>query len=104
MASQHLVKSIKTPTLQMGASSIIPNTRVIKVIFDQCINMYERVTSVCHAAYYYLKKIHCLKAFLTQEALVTVIHTVVTFHIDYCNSLVSLYSASEWLRLVLTLY
>jgi len=60
----------------MGASSITPNVSVqnLGVIFDQCINVYEHVTSVCRAAYYHLKNIHCLKAFLTQEALVTVVH------------------------------
>jgi len=72
----------------MGASSITPNGSVknLGVIFDQCINMHEHVTSVCRAAYYHLKNIHCLKAFLTQEALVTVVHAFVTSRIDYCNS------------------
>jgi len=69
--SPHCVKSLKTPALQMSASSITPNwsVKTLGVIFDQCINMYENVTSVCRAPYYYLKNIHCLKAFLTQEAL-----------------------------------
>ncbi|KAK2140652.1 hypothetical protein LSH36_1283g00020 [Paralvinella palmiformis] len=49
--------------------------------------MHEHVTSVCRAAYYHLKNIHCLKAFLTQESLVTVVHAFVTSRIDYCNSL-----------------
>ena len=57
------------------------------VIFDQCINMHEHITSVCRAAYYHLKNIHLLKAFLTQESLVTVVHAFVTSRIDYCNSL-----------------
>ena len=48
--------------------------------------MYEHVTSVCRAAYYHLKNIHCLKAFLTQESLVTVVYAFVISRIDYCNS------------------
>jgi len=56
-------------------------------MFDQCINMYEHVTSICRAAYYHLKNIHRLKAFLTQETLVTLLYTFVTSRIDYCNSL-----------------
>ena len=47
MASPHCVKSLKTSALQMGASSITPNGSVTGVIFDQCINIYEHVTSVC---------------------------------------------------------
>jgi len=49
--------------------------------------MHEHVTSVYRAAYYHLKNIHCLKTFLTQESLVTVVHAFVTSRIDYCNSL-----------------
>jgi len=89
LASPHRVKSLKTPALQMGASSITPNgsVKVIGAILDQCMNMYEYVTSVCRAAYYHLKNIHCLKAFSTQESLVTVVHAFVTSRIDYCNYL-----------------
>jgi len=61
---------------------------------DQCINMYETVTLVCRAVYYHLKDIHCLKAFLTQEALVTIVHAFVTSRIDYCNFL--LYGISDY--------
>jgi len=84
------------PALQMGASSITPNGSVtnLAVIFGQCINMYEHVTSVCRAPYYHLKNIHCLRAFLTQEALVTVVQAFLTSRIDYCNSL--LYGISEY--------
>jgi len=56
--------------------------------------MHEHVTSVCRTAYYHLKNIHCLKAFLTQEALVTVVHAFVTSRIDYSNSL--LYGISDY--------
>jgi len=56
--------------------------------------MHEHVTSVCRAAYYHLKNIHCLKAFLKQEAIVTVVHIFVTSRIDYCNSL--LYGISDY--------
>jgi len=80
----------------MGASSITPNGSVknLEVIFDQCINMHEHVTSVCRAAYYHLKNIRRLKTFLTQESLVTVVHAFVTSRIDYCNSL--LYGISDY--------
>ena len=80
LASSHCVKFLKTPALQMGTSSITPNGSVknLGVMFDQCINMHETVTSVCRAAYYHLKNIHCLKAFLTQESLVTLVHAFVT--------------------------
>jgi len=56
--------------------------------------MHGHFTSVCRTAYYHLKNIHCLKALLTQEALVTVVLAFVTACIDYCNSL--LYGISDY--------
>jgi len=57
-------------------------------------HIYEHVTSIYRAAYYHLKNVHCLKAFLTQDALVTVIYAFVTSRIDFCNSL--LYGISDY--------
>jgi len=96
LASRHCINSRKTSPLLMGASLITPNGSVQNLVvnFDQCINMYEHVTSVCSAASYHLKNIHCLKALLTQEALGTVVHAFGTSHIDYCNSL--LYGISDY--------
>ena len=46
LASPHCVKSLKSPALKMGASSITPNGSVINLvgISDQCINIYEHVS------------------------------------------------------------
>jgi len=66
---------------------VIQSVNNLGVIFDKRINMYEHVTPVYRTAYYQPKNIHCLKAFLTQEALVTVVDVYVIFLIDYCNSL-----------------
>jgi len=79
----------------MVSSSILPNGSVknLLVIFDQCINMYEHFTSVCRAVYWHLKNIYCLQARLTQDTLVTLVHALVTYSIDYCNFL--LYGISD---------
>jgi len=74
----------------MTLSKIMMTPRTIK----RYINMYEHVTSICRAAYFHLKNIHCLKALLKQEALVTVVLAFVTSRIDYCNSL--LYGISNY--------
>jgi len=101
MVSPHCVKSLlKTLALQMGASSNSPNGSVknLGVFLDHCINMYEHVTSVCRGTYYHLKNIHCLKAFLTQQVLVTIVHAFVTSRIDYCMAylIITLIALSEF--------
>jgi len=86
----------------MGASSVTSKGSVTNmvVIFDKCINMYEHVTSVCRAAYCHLKNIHCLKAFLTQEALVTGVHAFVTSRLPHNTyALWKHYIRQRWLTL-----
>jgi len=96
MASSYYAKSLKTPGLHIGELCITPSCSVrdLGVIFDKFLNMNDHVTSVCRAAYYHLKNIRSLKPFLSQEALVTVVHAFVTSRIDYCNSL--LYGISKY--------
>ena len=72
MASPHYVKFLEMPALQIG------DFRNIWVLFDKCNNKYEHVVSVCPAAYYSIKNIHCLKAFLAQEILDCMIHVFIT--------------------------
>ena len=68
--------------------------RDLGVSFDAFLDMNGHVTTVCRAAYYHLKNIRKLKPFLSQEALVTVIHAFITSRVDYCNSL--LYGVSKY--------
>ena len=51
-------------------------------MFDKFINMNDHVNSVYRATYYHLKNIRSLKPFIS---FITVVHTFVTYHIDYCN-------------------
>jgi hypothetical protein len=89
LTSPHCVKFLKTPALQMEASSNTYNGSVknLGFIFNQSVNMYEHITSVSPVVYYHYKNSYCLKAFLTQEALVTVVHAFLASRRDYCNSL-----------------
>ena len=66
-------------------SSFVTYNRSVQspeIMFGKYINMYEYVITKCRAAYYHLKNIHCLKALLTQEALVTVVHLFVSSRIN----------------------
>ena len=42
--------------------------------------MNDHIISMCHAVYYHPENIHTLKPVLSQEALVTVVHAIVTCH------------------------
>jgi hypothetical protein len=55
--------------------------------------MTDHVSSVYRTSYYHFQNIRSLKPFLSEEALVTVVHAFVTYRIDYGHSL--LYGISE---------
>ena len=96
IASPYCIESLITPELHVGETCITSSSDSVKnlgIIFDKCVNMTDHVSSVCRASYYHLKNIRSLKPFLSEEALVTVVHAFVTSRIDYCNSL--LYGISE---------
>ena len=87
LSSSYNAKSPKTPGLQIGESCITPSgsVRDLGVIFDKFLYMNDHVTTVCHAAYYHPENNHSLKLFLSQEALVTVVHAFITSCLDYCK-------------------
>ena len=66
LASLHCVRSLKIPPLQIIPKGLVKH---LVVIGYSCINIYEHAISVCGAAYYHLKNIHCLKVVLKQEVL-----------------------------------
>ena len=80
----------KTPDLQTGGSLISPTDLVqnLHVLGEKFINKNDHVTSICRSAYYHLKTIRSLRPFLSQDALITVVHAFVTSRIDYCNSVI----------------
>ena len=55
--------------------------------------MDDHITTVCKASYFHLKNIRSLRPYLSREALLTVTHSFITAHIDYCNGL--LYGITE---------
>jgi len=71
LASPRYDKSLKDEHYRIVHLSFTCNGSVINLgdIFDQCINIYEQVTTVYLADYYHLMNIHRLKEFLAQEAL-----------------------------------
>ena len=59
ISSPYFQKSLPNPTLKIDQSSITPTTsaRNIGVIFDNCDQMREHITSVCCASHFHLRNI-----------------------------------------------
>ena len=75
--------------LQVGCVSVPPseNARNLGVFFDQCMKMDKHISKVCQATYYQLRNISAIRSLLTRSAAESLIHSLVTSRIDFCNSL-----------------
>ena len=89
ISSPYFQKSLPNPILKIDQSSITPTTsaRNIGVIFDNCDQMREHITSVCRASHFHLRNIGSIRRYLTPETCATLVHSLISSKLDYCNSL-----------------
>ena len=89
ITSPHMQNKIVPQNLQVGCVSVPPseNARNLGVFFDQCMKMDKHISKVCQATYYQLRNISAIRSLLTRSAAESLIHSLVTSRIDFCNSL-----------------
>ena len=89
ISSPHMQNKIVPQNLQVGCVSVPPseNARNLGVFFDQCMKMDKHISKVCQATYYQLRNISAIRSLLTRSAAESLIHSLVTSRIDFCNSL-----------------
>ena len=49
--------------------------------------MREHITSVFHASHFHLRNIGLIHRYLTSETIATLVHSLISSKLDYCNSL-----------------
>ena len=76
-------------TLTVGAHSITQSTliRSLGVRLDAELTIEPQITDMCKTAYYHIKKINKIRKYLTDDTTKTLVHSLVTGRLDYCNSL-----------------
>ena len=83
--SQH----IENISIMVGESRIDPANAVrnLGAYFTSHMDMERHVNVVCKSAYFQLRKISRIRKFLTKDATRTLVNSLVTSKLDYCNSL-----------------
>ena len=87
-AWQQLAKIAITPfTLHDGiVITLSTQVRSLDVILDNKLIMTAHVSSVVRACFYQLRQIRCIRSSLTDTAATTLVHTLISSKLDYCNS------------------
>ena len=87
--SRYKSVSVKDFTKPIGDANINPaiSVRNLGVMFDKYITMVPHVNSVCRSAYMHIRNIGCIRRFLSADATKSLMHSLVTSRLDYCNGL-----------------
>ena len=73
----------------VGDSNIVSSNsaRNLGVIFDKCIKLDYHICSVCKSTYFHVRNIRGICSIISNDACAQLIHSLVTFRLDYCNSI-----------------
>lgn len=65
------------------------SARNIGVIFDSSLLMKDHIDYICKTSHFQLRNIRLIRKYLNQDAAATLIHSLISTRIDYCNSLLA---------------
>ena len=83
--------------LLVGNVSVSPtaSARNLGVYFDQSMKMDRHISQVCQTAYFHLRNIAAIRPLLTRMAAESLIHSLISSRLDFCNCLLAgLHSAT----------
>ena len=75
--------------LSVGESIIAPVTSVRNLgsWFDQTPSMIPHINKICKAVSFHIYNIRGIRKYLNNDAIQTLVHSIVIGRLDYCNSL-----------------
>ena len=85
--SQKLLHDDASVLVDKSSVSRSKSARNIGVIFDDEMLLKDHISTVCKTAFFHLRNIGQIRKYLTQDACITLVHSLVSSRIDYCNSL-----------------
>jgi len=68
---------------------VVDSAHNLGVVIDSHLTMADHVTTVCCAAYFHLRQLRQITRSLSVDAAMTLVHSFISCHLDYCNSLFS---------------
>ena len=97
IGTQQQLAKVNINHVKVGSTNIAPTSHAknLGVWFDSCLSMSVHITNACSASFFHLYNIRKISKYLSRECKETLIHSLVTSRLDYCNSL--LYGSPAYL-------
>ncbi len=85
------IMNLQPPDICIALDNITPShqSRDLRVIIDDSLSPSPGVASVCKAASFQLCRISCICQLLTTDATKTLVHSLISPRLDYCNSVLA---------------
>ena len=76
-------------SVNVGESMITQSSKVrgLGVIFDQFLNFDDHITAICRSTHFHIRNIGNISNLLSYDACSTIIHSLISCRLDYCNSI-----------------
>ena len=89
--SQNNEKHVETITIKIGKTEIKQSecVRNLGAFLDSKMNMDKHINTVCRSGYMQLRQIGHIRKYLTTDATKSLVNSLVTSRLDYCNALLS---------------
>ena len=96
IGSRKQLAKISVDSVTVGDAMIKPviSLRNLGVWFDQRMTISDLIGKICSKAFYSLYNLRQIRKCLTDEACKTLVHALVTCHLDYSNAL--LHNVSQY--------
>lgn len=90
-ASQNNEKHVETITIKIGKTEIKQSecVRNLGAFLDSKMNMDKHINTVCRSGYMQLRQIGHIRKYLTTDATKSLVNSLVTSRLDYCNALLN---------------
>ena len=95
VGSSSRISQVRCDKIEIMNSEIAVNKSVkyLGVKLDQTLSMSDRVSDICRSSFLSLRRIGCIRKYLTEKATSCLVNSLVTSRLDFCNS--ALYGISN---------
>ena len=76
-------------SVNVGECMISQSSKVrdLRVIFDQFLNFDDHITAICRSTHFHIRNKDKIRNLLSYDACSTIIHALISYRLDYCNSI-----------------